>query len=224
MTDSVYVVRLIDCQGGSQGVGADHQAAVLATLRNWFGAVCQAAGGHGTTWTLDLQWQAGAGAGAASGDAGSAATVNMRLFFVPSTRHSVIRLRAPWQDAALPPESDTTAQGYTVFQFTPPGAAPDDRQGTIGISEIYTNRCTRSRSAATQLELARTAFHEAMHNQLLRADNELHSHGGIGAATPVATSPAPADTRRMAGAIGRLVPQWTEGYRSYRDTYALDGL
>lgn len=213
MTDSVFVVRLVDCRGDA--LDSDNQAAVLTTLRSWYGGICQDASSTRTTWTLDIRWDLATGSGPAA---------HLLLFFVPSTRHSMIRLRAPWQDQPLAGETDTTVQGFTAIAFTPPAGRPGHRTGTLGISEIYVNRCTRSAVRDTQTELARTAFHESMHNQLLLRDGELHSHGGMAAATSTASSPGPADRSMMAAAIGRRVPQWTEGYRTWRDAYMLDGL
>ena len=224
MTDRVYVVRLMDCQAGPRGLSDDDRTAAQALLRSWFDAVCAAAGGRRDRWTLDLAWQAAPAGTTAGSDAGSPATVNMILFFVPSTHHSVIRLHANWQNDTLEPEADTTMQGYTVFTHRPPGARPGARRGVLAISEIYTNRCTRSRSADTRIELARTAFHESMHNQLLLAGDELHHHGGMGAAAATATSPSPHDTALMGAAIAQLVPQWVQGHAAWRRAYLLEGL
>lgn len=224
MTDRVYVVRLVDCQGGAQGIAAEDRTAVQTLIRPWFEAVCTQAGSGHDRWTLDLSWQPAPAGATAGADAGSPATVNMLLFYVPSTHHSVIRLHRSWASDTLAPETDTGLQGYTVITYTPPGAAPGHRRGVLAISEIYTNRCRRSRAEETRTELARTGFHEAMHNQLLLAGNELHQHGGMAAATATAISPSPHDRSMMAGAIGRLVPQWTEGYANWRRSYLLEGL
>ena len=159
--------------------------------------------------------------------AGSPLTINLIVFFVPAPSQGVIRLHPQFRSTTLPAESDRTIWGTTVSQWTPRGAQPGRRTPTLGISEVYIARCRDASDAATRLNLARTAFHECMHNQLIRPGDELH-HGnaGFAADTPVGSAPTTQNVQAMAASIGTLVPQWLDGFQAWRSnsTDPLGGL
>jgi len=215
MANNTFTVRLIDC-ATSGGVGSN-TSAVGASLTSWHRPVCQQASNSSTTWTADVQWQTQPG-GNSSGDAGNPLTINLIIFFVPTTRDSVIRLHPQYRDYTLPAESDSGIWGTTVSRWTPPGAAPGRRTPGLGISEVYVARCRDSDTATMQLNLARMGFHESMHNQLVRPGDDLHrGNGGFAADTPTGTSPSAQNLQLMAGGLGALVPQWPQGFQVWRD-------
>jgi hypothetical protein len=85
-----------------------------------------------------------------------------------------------------------------------------------GISEIYVANCQSTEGAeAIQRNLAATAFHESMHNQLAMG-NEMHAGGtGFRAAVPTGDSPDANNLRDMAAKIGTLIPQWLDGFQAW---------
>jgi hypothetical protein len=209
MANSTYVVRLLDCAalGGASGGVAGNAGGVTTPLTGWYSQICQRATRPGTTWTADVQWAAQCPVSGGT-TAGNPITINMAIFFVPSVSRSVIKLHRDFRNLTLPSESDSTQTGYTVFRFSTQGSV---RTPTLGISEVYVDRCRGSNDAETQLILARTGFHESMHNQLQLAGADLHRLGGF-AGDPIAGSaPTPANVLSMANAISTLVPQWLAG-------------
>lgn len=220
---NTYVVRLIDCAGGSNGVGS-HAATVASNLSTWYTAVCQSASSGGTTWSADVQWLSAPPSSTQGSDAGSPLTINMIIFFVPGPTQGVIRLHPDFRSVDLPAVRDSGVWGTTVVKWTPRGAHVGHRTGTLGISEVYIPRCRGDSDADTRLNLARIGFHESMHNQLVRPDDDLHrGNSGFAADTPTGNSPSAANLQLMAGAIGSLVPQWLDGFQAWR-TNAADPL
>jgi hypothetical protein len=223
MATNSFVVRLIDCPGGTDGVSG-HAASIGSSLSMWFQSVCQRATAGSTVWTADVQWLAQPPSSTPSQDAGSPLTVNLVIFFVPGPAQGVIRLHPQFRTATQPAEGDQAVWGTTVSQWSPPGAQAGRRTPVLGISEVYISRCRTTNDAATQLNLARTGFHECMHNQLIRPGNDLHrGNAGFAADTPTGNAPTAQNTQSMATAIGTLVPQWLAGFQAWR-TNSMDPL
>jgi hypothetical protein len=216
MATNSFVVRLIDVAGGTSGVSG-HAAAIGSSLTTWFQTVCQRATAGSTVWTADVQWLAQPPSNPPSQDAGSPMTINLIVFFVPGPAQGVIRLHPQFRTATVPAETDQTIWGNTVSQWTPRGAQPGHRTPTLGISEVYISRCRETSDVATRLNLARTGFHECMHNQLIRPGDDLHrGNAGFAADTPTGSTPAAQNVQMMATAIGTLVPQWLDGFQAWR--------
>ncbi len=223
MATNSFVVRLVDCPGGTSGVGG-HASAVGTFLSTWYRSVCQQATSGGTVWNADVQWLANPPSPAPAQDAGSPLSINLIIFFVPGPTQGVIRLHPQFRSTSLPAVSDSGIWGTTVSQWRPPAARVGHRTGTLGISEVYIPRCRGSDDAATRLNLARIGFHETMHNQLVRAGDELHTgQSGFAADTPSGSAPSAQNLQMMAAAIGSLVPQWPDGFQAWR-TNSMDPL
>lgn len=219
MATGTYVVRLVDC-AETGGVGSD-RAAVGQMLAGWYRSVCATATTAAMTWSADVQWLIEPRPPTASQDATSPQTVNMLVFYVPTPQEGVIRLHPNWRGQELEANGDTAIWGTTVLRWTPPGAAAGRRTGTLGISEVYTRRCRTSQPAASLLNLARTGFHESMHNQTVRNGTELHSgRAGFAADVPTGDAPSGNDLQLMAGALNALVPQWHDGFQAWRTNAA----
>ena len=214
MASNTYVVRLIDCQKaikGSGGIG-DNATQVLAKLKVWYASLCQQASSADTNWTADVQWLDQPPRNVPGQDAGNPLTINMLLFFVPSARHSVIKRHPDYKD------KDVAKLGYgdaglTVNSTQTRGGV---RKIVYGISEIYIANCQSTEgNETTQRNLAATAFHESMHNQLAMGD-EMHKGGtGFRAAEPTGNSPDANNLRDMAAKIGTLIPQWLDGFQAW---------
>ena len=214
-----YTVRLIDCGKARDGtaaadaasVGADAQS-VSSHLNTWYSAVCHKAS---TTWNADVQWLSQPTSTPSGGDAGGMHVINMIVFFVPYPRDSVILLHSDFSSGfTLTAMTDPTQMGTTVTKgATQQGGV---RTPTLGISEVYIHRLQDPHSSsATQLNLARAAFHESMHNQLGKGD-ELHSGAdGFAKKVPSGNAPSAANTNAMADKIGTLTPQWQDGFREW---------
>jgi hypothetical protein len=96
---------------------------------------------------------------------------------------------------------DPTLAGFTLI-----GNAPGQRHA----SEVF-------RDSGNAVFLAKTAFHESMHNKLRLSDPQLHSHNGlamasINDATPLTQS----NINMMAPALRVHQPQWCLGQRDWR--------
>ena len=219
MATGTYVVRLIDC-AETGGVGAD-RAAVGQLLATWYRSVCATASSAAMTWSADVQWLTAPQPASPSQDAGSPQTINMLIFYVPTPQEGVIRLHPNWRGQAQEADGDTAIWGTTVLRWTPPGAAAGHRTGTLGIAEVYTRRCRTTQTAASVLNLARTGFHETMHNQTVRNGSELHSgRAGFAADIPAGDAPTGSDLQLMSGALRALVPQWLDGFQAWRTNAA----
>ncbi|MCP5197426.1 MAG: hypothetical protein H6974_11685 [Gammaproteobacteria bacterium] len=110
----------------------------------------------------------------------------------PATRYTESDF---WWD---PPASDVTGDSVLIYflrtsaeslivkrepGFTGLGGGGTTRRiGTGTISEVYVESILQSGTIGNLQALINVAFHEAMHNKL-RAGNELHSDGGLAAAT-----------------------------------------
>jgi hypothetical protein len=213
MANNTYTVRLIDCAGTLRANATD----VGNSLTNWYRSVCQQATSGDTVWAADVQWQTQPGGNSGGQDAGAPLTINLIIYFVPSPRESIIKLHPQYRSMTLDAESDTSVWGTTVSRWAPPAPA-GRRTPTLGISEVYIARCSATDSATTRLNLARTGFHESMHNQLVRPGDDLHhGNGGFAADTPTGTAPSAQNLQMMSGALGVLVPQWPDGFQAYRN-------
>jgi hypothetical protein len=211
MASNTYVVRLIDCQktiNSSGGVG-DNATQVLAKLKVWYASVCQQASSADTNWTADVQWLDQPPRNLPGQDAGNPLTINMLLFFVPSARHSVIQRHPVYK------KTDVAALGHGDAGLTVTGG-PTRLKIEYGISEIYIANCQSTKgNETTQRNLAATAFHESMHNQLAMG-NEMHQGGtGFRAAVPAGDSPDAQNLKDMAAKIGTLIPQWLDGFQAW---------
>jgi hypothetical protein len=223
MAINTYVVRLIDCLTTAGGVGSG-TVDVQTSLSTWYRAVCQQASSAGTTWNADVQWLANPPSSNPGQDAGSPLTINMIVFFIPGPSQGVIRLHQLYRGKPLPADTDTAVWGTTVSVWNPPGARIGARNPVLGISEVYISRCRGGSDAETRATLARMAFHESMHNQLIRPEADLHrGNSGFAADVPAGAAPSGANIQMMAVGIGTLVPQWLEGFQAWR-TNAVDPL
>jgi hypothetical protein len=215
MASNTYVVRLIDCTtpldaaSGSFGkstIGST-TADISASLMTWYTFVCQKASSQSSSWSADVQWLANPPSSAPGQDAGHPLTINMLLFFVPTPRESVAKLhpRVPASRIAAI-EKDAGAMGWT--------ALPSPQ---LAISEIYVTRCTNFKNDdGLVLKIARTGFHESMHNQLHQGDEMHAGKAGFGAALSTGNKPSAQDTKLMADKIGTLTPQWLDGFQAWR--------
>ena len=209
-----YVVRLIDCASnstmggaGTKNSGVAKDANDVATLlTTWYQLVCKKAG---DAWAADVKWITEPPI-TLPGQAGDPLTINMIIFFVLSPRDSVIKLHPRATKGMLTPvENDPTTVGFTsIFSA---GGKP-----TVGISEVYVTRCRNlPGSEALSLKLARTGFHESMHNQLNKG-NEMHRlSAGFGAESATGSSPNGPDIQLMADRIPILIPQWLDGFQAW---------
>jgi hypothetical protein len=205
---NTYVVRLIDCQKGGGGVG-DNAADVLAKLKTWYTSVCLKASSKNSTWTADVQWLDQPPRNQPGQDAGSPATVNMILFFVPSPRSSVIPLHPKFKKVDLKYEVEHKDVWGKTEQGLPRSSL------NLAVSEIYVTRCRVGGDAETTQNLAITAFHESMHNQLYLGD-EMHNRTGFAASPETGDLPNEANLKDMAGNIGTLIGQWLDGFQAWR--------
>jgi hypothetical protein len=213
MAGNTYVVRLVDCLKGIGGVEKD-AAGILANLKTWYAQVCQAASGSGTTWSADVQWMDYAPMALPGSDPGNSLVVNLILFYVPSTRHSMIELHPAW-DARQSVDAFTSDLGLTFVSALTNGA------DKVAISEIYVSRCrnTSSSTADSVLNMSRIGFHEGMHNQLFMGQG-LHRRGtGFRAEAPTGSSPDATNLKDMSGVLGTLIPQWPDGISLWRAKY-----
>jgi hypothetical protein len=137
----------------------------------------------------------------------------MMIYFVLSPQQSVIAMH-PANKGKLPDASvfsDHNDVGLTWFRTAPNGTVEVD------ISEVYVSRCrTLQGNERLALVLARTAFHESMHNQLALGDALHQGSTGFAAADPTGTSPTADDIAKMAAKIATLQPQWKEGFQTYK--------
>ena|ERR1700733_13395897 len=213
---STYVLRLVDCAGT---MGA-HKPPILTMMTGWYRSVATTASSATNTWTSNVQWLDQPPAPTSGQDAGSPMTINMIVFYVPDPSQSVIKLHPTWRGQPRKADDDTGQEGATVMSTTQAGQQAGHRTAKVAISEIYTGRCRGANDDATRLNLARLAFHETMHNQMLLLDNELHhGHGGGFAAKVVdGNSPNAVNTRDLGATWGRLVPQWPDGLQAWRTT------
>ena len=215
MAISTFVVRLIDCAGSSGGVAAG-TSDVGVSLTAWYTSVCQQASSAGTTWNADVQWLANPPSAVPGQDAASPLTINLIVFFVPDASQGVIRLHPLHRGTPLAADADRTIWGTTESRWTP-GARAGVRNPTLGISEVYVSRCRASGDADTRLNLARIAFHESMHNLLVKPGDDLHrGNGGFAADTPTGNAPNAANIRSLAAGIPTLVPQWLDGFQAWK--------
>jgi len=212
MAANTYVVRLVDIDKKTNyGVNGD-AADVRSLLSTWYTLVCQKASSDSVTWNADVQWLDSPPASKPPGnDAGAPFVVNMMIYFVLTPRDSVISLH-PSNNGKLPDPgafSDKNEIGLTWFEGSNSGV-------TIDVSEVYVSRCrTLQGNEPMPLVLARTAFHESMHNQLAMG-SALHQIGGFAAASPAGTSPTANNINRMATSIGTLRPQWVDGFQAWK--------
>ena len=212
MAANTYVVRLVDIDKKTNyGVNTDAND-VRTLLTTWYTLVCQKASSGDAVWTADVQWLDNPpGAKPPGSDAGGAFVVNMMIYFVLTPRDSVISLH-PSNNGRLPDASafsDKNDIGLTWFQSSNSGV-------TVDVSEVYVTRCrTLQGSEPMPLVLARTAFHESMHNQLALG-SALHRSGGFAAADPSGTSPTAANISQMAASIATLRPQWVDGFQAWK--------
>ena len=213
-TMPAYVVRLIDCAskstiGGAgtknSGVGKDAQD-VSTLLATWYQLVCQKAGNG---WSADVQWITDPPI-TVPGQAGNPLTINMIIFFVLSPRDSVIKLHPQATKNMLTAvENDPKTFGLT-------GIFSQGRTTTVGISEVYVTRCRNlPGNEVLPLKLARTGFHETMHNQLAKGDEMHRLSAGFGAESATGSSPNGNDIQLMADRIPTLVPQWLDGFQAW---------
>ena len=87
---------------------------------------------------------------------------------------------------------------------------------TIDVSEVYVSRCRELKGTEElSLVLARTAFHESMHNQLALG-SALHRFNGFADADATGTSPTADNIDRMAASIPRLRRQWIDGFHPWK--------
>jgi hypothetical protein len=214
MASKTYVVRLIDCTtpidavSGSIGKSSLGSTAddVRASLMTWYTSVCQKASSQDSAWAADVQWLANPASGSPGQDAGDSLTINMFLFFVPTPRESVVKLHRGTPSIA-PIEKDATVMGFTGLVNSP----------RLGISEVYVTRCSNFKNDdSLALKVARTGFHESMHNQLFMGDDMHTLSTGFGAAASTGSSPNTKDIELMAGKIGTLTAQWTGGFQAWR--------
>jgi hypothetical protein len=213
MASNTYVVRLIDCEKAVSGPGGIGKNAnqVLAKLKNSYTSLCQQASSADTNWTADVQWLEQPPRNVPGQDAGNPLTINMLLFFVPSARESVIKRHPNYKN------KDVAALGFgdaglTVTGGQTVGGVP---KMLYGISEIYIANCKGTDGDETTRNLAATAFHESMHNQLAMG-NEMHQGAtGFRAAVPTGDSPDANNLRDMAAKIGTLIPQWLDGFQAW---------
>jgi hypothetical protein len=211
-----YVVRLIDCasksRGGagtaSSGVGTD-AAEVCSLIATWYRLITQKAG---SGWTADVKWLTDPPNPLPGQDAGDPLTINMLIYFVLSPRDSVIKLHPRFSRSQLiPVENDPTTVGYTQTLTMSGSTVP-----AVSISEVYVTRCRNlPGSEALTLKLARTGFHESMHNQLAKGGEMHRLSAGFGAAIASGTSPNGTDIQLMADKIGNFVPQWLDGFQAW---------
>ena len=162
MAANTYVVRLVDIDKKTNyGVNGDADD-VRKLLATWYTLVCQKASRGDAIWNADVQWLDNPpGVKPPDSNAGGPFVVNMMIYFVLTPRDSVISLH-PSNNGRLPDAgafSDKNDIGLTWFQGNGRGL-------TIDVSEVYVTRCrTLQGSEPMSLVLARTAFHESMHNQ-----------------------------------------------------------
>ena len=96
------------------------------------------------------------------------------------------------------------------------GSEPVSGTGTIiTISEVYVRRCPDANDSPTPLQLARSGFHESMHNQLALGD-ELHKGSGFAGARMDGNSPSADNIAKMAAGLATLRPQWVEGFQAWK--------
>lgn len=215
MAVHTYVVRLVDIDKKTNyGVNSDANE-VCRCLKTWYTSVCQKASSGSDTWNADVQWlDSPPAARPKDSNAGAAFSVNMMIYFVLSPQQSVIAMH-PANNGKLPDASvfsDHNDVGLTWFRTAPNGAV------TVDISEVYVSRCrTLQGNERLALVLARTAFHESMHNQLALGD-ALHQGNGHGFADadPTGTLPTAGNIDTMAAKIATLRPQWEEGFQTYK--------
>jgi hypothetical protein len=212
MAANTYVVRLVDIDKKTNyGVNGDAND-VRNLLTTWYTLICQKASSDNATWTADVQWLDNPPATKPpDNNAGAPFVINMMIYFVLTPRDSVISLY-PSNNGKLPDPgafSDKNDIGLTWFQGNNSGV-------TIDISEVYVTRCrTLQGSESMPLVLARTAFHESMHNQLA-VGNTMHPSGGFAGANPTGTSPTADNINRMAASIATLRPQWVDGFQAWK--------
>jgi hypothetical protein len=206
-----YVVRLVDCDKANKtGVQGDADE-VRGFLRDWFKRVCQKASTKASTWNEDVQWlDSPPSAKPPNSDSGAAFVINLMIYFVQSPQDSVIRLAK--QNKGTVPQKVLSNKDYTGWTWTEPGK--DGRTTT----EVYVLRSqpTKDDKTAAALQLARTAFHESMHNQLGLGD-EMHRGSGFEASPQVGNSPSADNIAKMAAGIATLRPQWVEGFQAWKD-------
>ena len=214
MAVNTYVVRLVDIDRKTNyGVNAD-AGEVLKLLSTWYTLVCQRASSGDVTWNADVQWLDNPpGAKPPDDNAGGPFVVNMMIYFVLSPRDSVISPH-PSNHGNLPDSvafSDKNDVGLTWFQTR-------NNAVTIDVSEVYVSRCRSLQgNESMSLVLARTAFHESMHNQLVMG-GALHQFGAFAAADPTGTSPTANNINKMAASIATLRPQWVDGFQAWKTT------
>ncbi len=213
MAVHTYVVRLVDVEKSTNyGVSGDAKK-VGCLLSTWYTAVCHKASGGDATWNADVQWMDDPPRDKPPNDnAGAPFVINMMIYFLLTPRTSVIKLH-PSNNNRLPDPgvwSDTNDIGLTWF-LTMNGAV------TIDVSEVYVSRCRELTKGDDSLPLllARTAFHESMHNQLA-LDNRLHRFSGFAAADATGTSPTADNIDKMAASIATLRKQWVDGFQAWR--------
>lgn len=212
MSANTYVVRLVDIDKKTNyGVNSDAND-VRKLLATWYTLVCQKASSGDATWNADVQWLDNPpGAKPPDNNAGGPFVVNMMIYFVLTPRDSVISLH-PSNNGRLPDAgafSDKNDIGLTWFETK-------NNAVTIDVSEVYVTRCrTLQGSEFMSLVLARTAFHESMHNQFAMG-SALHQFGGFAAADPTGTSPTADNISRMAASITTLRPQWVDGFQAWK--------
>ena len=212
MATNTYVVRLIDCdKAKNSGVNGDADD-VRNLLKIWFTQVCQKASTSNATWNADVQWlDSPPSAKPSNNDFGSPFVVNLMIYFVTSPRDSVISL-SPRNKGKFPDAkvlSDADYIGYTWSE-------PVSGAGTIiTISEVYVRRCRDANDSPTPLQLARSGFHESMHNQLALGD-ELHKGSGFAGARIDGNSPSADNIAKMAAGLATLRPQWVEGFQAWK--------
>jgi hypothetical protein len=208
MAGNTYVVRLIDCDKDTKsGVGGDADA-VRTLLTTWYAAVCQQA----SSWSADVKWLDNPPVQLPGQDPGSPFVVNMILFFVLTPMDSVIKLYpAVPKNFLAEALKDPTTVGQTINQNVTGG------QPIRGISEVYVTRCRLNADQdPLPLKLARTGFHESMHNQLNLGDALHKGRTGFAASVPTGDSPNAVDLKLMADRLGTLIPQWLDGFQAWK--------
>jgi hypothetical protein len=204
-------VRIVDCDKANK-VGVQGDAAdVRSLLTTWFTQVCQKASTKDETWNADVQWlDSPPGTKPPDSDSGSPFVVNLMIYFVQSPRDSVIRL-SPRNNGKFPDERVLSNKDCTGYTWTEPVS------GGRTTSEVYVVRCKPIKGDKTSapLQLARTAFHESMHNQLALGE-ELHRGNGFAAAAADGNSPNGDNIAKMAAGIATLRPQWVEGFQAWK--------
>jgi hypothetical protein len=208
---NIYVVRLVDCDKANKaGVQGDADG-VRSLLKTWFTQVCQKASTKDSTWNTDVQWlDSPPSTKPPNSDSGSPFVVNLMIYFVQSPRDSVIRL-APPNKGTFPDARVMSNKDYTGYTWTEPV------KGGRTTTEVYVVRCqpTKDDKTSAPLQLARTAFHDGMHNQLALGE-EMHKGSGFAASPADGDSPNGDNIAKMAAGITILRPQWVKGFEVWK--------